>query len=45
MKGELALDNEFIKSIRDCILASAEGSVFASSDFAGTADSVQRVKQ
>ena len=38
MKGGLAMDNGFMKSIRDRVLASADGSVFTSSDFADIAD-------
>ena len=38
MKGGLAMDNGFMKSIRDRVLSSADGSVFTSSDFADIAD-------
>jgi hypothetical protein len=38
MKGGLAMDNGFMKSIRDRVLASEDGSVFTSSDFADIAD-------
>lgn len=38
MKGGLAVDNGFMKSIRERVLASADSSVFTSSDFADIAD-------